>query len=133
MWAKKLLVVLALLATAAVPTVSFASTGTNWLEKANEGGLNTIGEQAYDTTNAPRSVQQIIASIIKVILGFLGIIFVVLLIIGGFRYMTSGGSEEKVQEAVKQIRNAVIGLVIIICAYAITRFITEYVIPKING
>ena len=107
---------------------------TNWLDKASEGGLNTIGQDAFGQSGAPqKNLQAIIATIIKIFLGLLGIIFVVLLIIAGFKYMTAGGDEEKVKEAVAQIRNAVIGLLIVISAYAITYFITVRVIPKISG
>jgi cytochrome bd-type quinol oxidase subunit 2 len=108
-------------------------TASNWLDRANDGGLNTIATDAYNTTGTPRSIGSIIASILKVVLGFLGIVFVVLIIVAGFRYMTAGGNEDQVHEAVKQIRNAAIGLVIVVCALAITVFITNQVIPKING
>ncbi len=110
----------------AVPAVQAAGNG--WLDRANEGGLNEIAANAYGQTGAPRSVPEIVASIIKIILGFLGVMFVVLIIVSGFQYMTAGGNEEKVQKATGRIRDAVIGLLIILAAYGLTIFITNQVL-----
>jgi len=104
----------------------------SWTDRVQEGGLQEIGDQAFDESGEPeRSIESIVAGVIKVMLGLLGIIFVVLLILAGFKYMTAGGDQDKIQEAVKQIRNAIIGLAIVIVAYSITYFITEQVIPQV--
>jgi hypothetical protein len=101
-----------------------AQDGT-WIDRAQEGGLNSVGTTAYGETGDPKPLQVIVADVIKVFLGILGIIFVVLIITAGFKYMTAGGNEEKVKQAVAQIRNAAIGLLIILAAYSITVFITN--------
>jgi len=104
----------------------------SWVDRANEGGLNEIGTEAYGENGAPtKSLPAIVASIVKVLLGLLGLIFVVLLIAAGFKYMTAGGNQDKIDEAVHQIRNAVIGLIIVLCAYSITYFITVQVLPNV--
>ncbi|MBU0646451.1 pilin [Patescibacteria group bacterium] len=64
-----------------------------------------------------------IASIIRTILGFLGIIAVVIILFGGFKWMTSGGAEEKVKDAKKLIISGIIGLVIVLSAFAIASFV----------
>ncbi|MBU0880078.1 pilin, partial [Patescibacteria group bacterium] len=56
------------------------------------------------------------AKIINVAMGFLGIIAVVIILIGGFKWMTAGGGEEKVEEATKMIKYGVIGLIIILAS-----------------
>lgn len=61
--------------------------------------------------------------IINVALGFLGIIAVVIVLLGGFKYMISGGNEEKTSEAKKLIVSGIIGLAIILSAWAITSFV----------
>lgn len=66
---------------------------------------------------------QIIGRIINIFLGFLGIIFLGLLLYAGFTWMTAGGDVSKVETAKKTIRNSIIGLVIIASAWAITAFI----------
>lgn len=68
----------------------------------------------------------LIANIIKVALGFLALIFVVLMVMAGFQWMTSGGNEEQAKKAMGTIKTAVIGLVIVLAAYAITYFIFTY-------
>jgi len=69
------------------------------------------------------SVDSIVANIISIFLGLLGIVFVVLLIYAGFQWMTAEGNEEKVEKAKATITRAIIGLAIVIAAYAITYFV----------
>jgi len=64
-------------------------------------------------------VKDMVKNIIQVILGFLGLISVIIILIGGFMWMTAGGNEERVTKGRKWIINGVIGLVIVLAAYAI--------------
>ena len=86
----------------------------------NQAGINEIGN-VYG--NNKTDVRVIIANFIKVILGFLAAIFLVLIVFSGFRYMTAAGNEEQTKKAVAQIRDAVIGLLIVIASWALTAFI----------
>lgn len=87
-----------------------------------DAGLNAVGE----TVKLPATDPRVIATnIINVALGLVGIILVVLILYGGFLYMTSGGEEEKLNRAKKVIRNAIIGLVIVLSSWAIARFVIE--------
>jgi len=56
-------------------------------------------------------------------LGFLGIIAVAIVLVGGFQWMTALGDEEKVKKARKLIGSGVVGLIIILAAYAIVNFV----------
>lgn len=73
-------------------------------------------------------VRQTAARIINVALGFLGIIAVVVVLLGGFKYMISGGSTEKTEDAKKLIVSGIIGLAIILSAWAITSFVISRLI-----
>lgn len=64
-----------------------------------------------------------ISYIIEMFLGLLGVIFLVLLIYGGFLWMTARGSEQQVEKAKEVIFSAVIGLIIVVAAYAISIFV----------
>jgi len=64
-----------------------------------------------------------IANIIRVALGFLGMLAILLILYAGFIWMTAAGSEERVQRAKQILTSAVIGLVIIIAAFAVVSFI----------
>ena len=65
------------------------------------------------------------SSIIKVFLGFLGIIAVVIILLGGFKWMTAGGNEDGVAEAKKLITAGVIGLIIILMSWALASFVVN--------
>jgi len=67
--------------------------------------------------------REIAANVINVILGFLGIIAVIIILAGGFKWMTAGGNQDKVDEAKKLMAAGVIGLVIVLAAFGIARFI----------
>ncbi len=69
-----------------------------------------------------------IMTIVNVMFGFLGILAIVIILWGGFRWLTSGGSEEKIGEAKKIISAGVIGLVIIFISYAIASFVITQLI-----
>lgn len=61
--------------------------------------------------------------IIQWVLGLLGLIAVIMIIVGGFKWMTAGGDEEKIESAKKLLTAAVIGLVIVLLAWAIVIFV----------
>jgi hypothetical protein len=78
-------------------------------------------------------VRTTIAQIIRVAMGLLGIVAVVIILIGGFKWMTAGGNEEQVGEAKKWIFSGVIGLVIILSAYALASFIITQLVTATTG
>ncbi len=69
-----------------------------------------------------------IMTIVKLLLGFLGIIAIIIMLYGGFVWMTAGGNEEKVSQAKKIITAGIIGLVIIFVSYAIAAFVIQQLI-----
>ena len=83
-------------------------------------GLNQVGN-SISLGNA--DIRTTIARIINVLMGLLGIIAVIMILIGGFKWMTAGGNEEKTGEAKKLITAGVIGLVIILASWAIATFV----------
>jgi hypothetical protein len=72
------------------------------------------------------------ANIIQVLLSLLGVIFLVLIIIAGFKWMTAAGNEEQIKKAQASMKSAIIGLVLILAAYAITYFVFNY-LPFAGG
>ncbi len=73
------------------------------------------------------------SAIINALLLLLGIISVIILLLGGFKWMTSAGNAEKVTEAKNLIKNGIIGLIIILSAYTITRFVIENMVMVTEG
>ena len=81
---------------------------------------NIIGETTGLGNTDPR---EIAARVINIILGFLGIIAVVLILVGGFMWMTAAGNDDKVASAKKVMISGVIGLVIVLAAFGIAKFV----------
>jgi len=106
------------------PAPAEAATSKIWQMQT---GVNEVGAQAFGDST-PKDIRIIVAKVLKAFLGFMGIIFLVLLISAGFKYMTAAGNEEKTREAIDQIKTAIIGLIIIVAAYAITEYITNCVL-----
>ncbi len=65
------------------------------------------------------------ARIINVLLGFLGIVAVVIVLWGGFKWMMSQGDEGKIDDAKKLIIAGIVGLAIILSAFAIAQFAVD--------
>lgn len=90
---------------------------------------DTLGLQYGEETGLGNTdIRTTIAQIIRVAMGLLGIVAVVIILIGGFKWMTAGGNEDQVGEAKKWIFSGVIGLAIILSAYALTSFIITQLI-----
>jgi len=107
---KKNIMALAGLTLWVLPTIANAqaSLGIEW---GTATGLGT------------RDLKDTITQILNVLLGFLGIIAVIIILLGGFKWMTAMGEEEKVGEAKKLISAGIVGLVVILAAYAIARYV----------
>ncbi|MEI6596597.1 MAG: Ig-like domain-containing protein, partial [bacterium] len=71
--------------------------------------------------------------VIRVIIGFLGIIAVCLIMYAGWLWTTSEGNEEKIEQAKKILKNAVIGLIIILASFAIVSFILNTLLGAAGG
>ena len=92
-------------------------------------GSDQLKDNIQETTGlGERDPRDIAASVIRVILGFLGIVAVIIILLGGFKWMTAGGNEDKVSEAKKLITAGIIGLVIIVAAFAIATFVLNSLI-----
>jgi len=85
--------------------------------------LDTGIEYGTFTGLGTNDIREGVMNIVNVLLGFLGILAIIIILWGGFRWMTSGGNEEKVGEAKKVITAGIIGLIIIFTAYAIATFV----------
>ena len=64
-----------------------------------------------------------LGAFIKIFLTFLGIVFLILIMYGGFLWMTAEGNEQQVTKAKQTIINSTIGIVVVMLAYAITWFV----------
>lgn len=122
---KKILVatmfILVLTPILTLPAQAAPNLGTNF---ASNFGLTAASE------SDPRDMA---VSIVKYLMTFLGIIAVVVILIGGFKWMTAGGNEDRVGEAKSMIIAGAIGLVIILAAFAIVTFVIDIGTSALNG
>jgi hypothetical protein len=85
------------------------------------------GACATDPSGCPsdpdKSLQDTVRNIVNVISIAAGVVAVIMIILGGFRYITSGGNAQAVQSAKNTILYAIIGLVVIAFAQVIVRFV----------
>ncbi len=70
-------------------------------------------------------LKQTVLNIISFVLGLLGLIAVIMILYGGFIWLTAGGNEDKVGSAKKIISAAIIGLIVILLAWAIVNFVVK--------
>ena len=91
-----------------------------------EEGLQESGGSGAnkDALNKP------IQDVIKILLYVAGVAAVIVIVIGGIRYITSDGDANQANQAKKVIIYAVIGLVVVVFSYAIVNFILEQVTPS---
>lgn len=112
---KHFFVTIFLISILTLPYFVFANPMKGLKEVATNGGYSeNVSETSFSST---------LGTIIQAFLGFLGIIFIILMIWAGYNWMTAGGNEEKVTKAKTTIVRAIIGLIITASSYAIWEFI----------
>lgn len=134
---KTLAVMAASLAVAAVPlavaapaTVSAQAAQDNIRNNLKCGtNLDTqVGQCNSDVSTGTTGVNKVITDIVNIFSVIVGIVSVVMIIYGGFRYVTSGGDSGNVSNAKNTIIYAIIGLVIV----ALAQFIVQFVLDKVT-
>lgn len=103
-------------------TIQAQILDSNVVQKINDNVGSVQTQAGYDPD---LSLGQVVAIVIRGFLGLLGVIFIILIVLAGYNWMTAAGDEEKIKKATSTIRSAIIGLLIIIAAYAITYFVFQ--------
>lgn len=107
-----------------VSTVVYANTAfAQSLQDKVLGQLNAGKTGAgYTEAVAPQAT---VGAIIKIFLGFVGSIFIILIAMSAYWFIIARGRSEKIEKATDTIRGAIIGLLLVVLAYAITSFVTS--------
>ena len=87
-----------------------------------------LEETISGTPIAKGTIPQFVGTILKYIFGILGVILVALIIYGGVLYMTSAGSEEQTKTAKSVLTYAIVGVLIISLAFALTDYVLKTII-----
>lgn len=130
---KKLMTVLAISGMVLLPAFSTLTVSAQTAECLDTGGgieeclktgAETTDPDAADEPAAER-IQRIIRTVINIFSLVVGVVSVIMIIIGGLKYITSGGDSGNLSGAKNTILYAIIGLVIVALAQVIVRFVLE--------
>ena len=91
-------------------------TGANLQFTDNPNGGNCGGSEAT------ASINDLVRTIVNLLSAIVGIVAVIMIIVGGLRYITSGGSDTSVTGAKNTILYAIVGLIVVALAQLIVRF-----------
>jgi len=101
--------------------VSSVHAQTAW---EGQYGAAEIGQKfGSSDPSSVKDIRTIIIEIVNIALTMLGILFIVLIVLSGYQWMTSGGNEDSITKARKRMVNAIIGLAIVLASWTITNFI----------
>ncbi len=119
---------------AVVPAASIYAEGEGGGESGGEGGGEGGGSngaakkamegfESVNTVGAETNLQSSIGTILTVVYSIVGIVAVVMVILGGISYATSQGDAGKLKKGKDTILYGIIGLIIVLLAFAITNFV----------
>ena len=121
---------LALMAALLLPAFAFTGSVSAQVEPS-QGLCDGIGfadpanEGCGDDEEGDQAVQNIISTIVNILSIVVGAVSVIMIIIGGLRYITSSGDSGNVQAAKNTILYAIVGLIIVVFAQVIVRFVVN--------
>ncbi|MBX4188668.1 pilin [Candidatus Saccharibacteria bacterium] len=106
---------------------AYAQTAQDQINNGLCAGSNlqftaTPGSCAAASSDATTKINDIVHTVVNLLSALVGIVAVIMIIIGGFRYITSGGNDTSVTAAKNTILYAIIGLVVVALAQIIVRF-----------
>lgn len=104
-----------------------------WFQPKNFGlamlAFPDIGQELGLSAAEPKDI---VVNILRLVLQYLPLVAVVMIILGGLRWMTAGGDEEKVSKAKHTLSAAVVGMVIVLLAWAIVNFLVDSTLDVTN-
>lgn len=101
---------------------SYAIAGVPAGMETNMKALGNAARYSTESTN-DQSMYRFIGSLVSIFLGALGVVFSILFIVAGYHWMMAGGDTAKIDKAKDTMWRAIIGLLIIIGAYAIQQYV----------
>ena len=95
---------------------------------------NIFGNKPLPTDfEGSKTFSELVVKILNILLAIVGLIAVIFLVWGGFKYITSAGDEEAVDKAKSTIINALIGVVVVILAFALVRIVASAILGGDTG
>lgn len=132
---KILAVIVALSAVFALTGPALAQTIQEEINNGLECGSNlqlpktSPDKSCGGVSNASNTIEGLIRHIVNILSAVIGVVAVIMIMVGGFRYVTSGGSDSSVTSAKNTILYAIIGLVIV----ALSQILVHFTIKNLSG
>ena len=117
---KKVVFISLIVLSLVLPMMFYANQAVGAVTPPMQEGLDMFRTESGAST---AELPAIIGRIVKIVISLLGLVAAIIIILGGFQWMTSGGNEEKIAGAKKLMINGLIGMVLVILAYAIASFV----------
>ena len=123
---KRFIIVL-ILGLVLIPAVGLAiNLGIDSTSELNKA----VKSSGYSTNTDETTFASLLGTVVKGVLSFAGVVFLILMVYAGYLWMTARGEEGQVDKAHDIIRAAVIGLIITVGAYSITSFVVPRIVEK---
>jgi len=106
-----------------------ALSGAAWADSKSPAYYANEGASTITVPEGP-DLFEVVKNLLNTTFSIVGVIAVIMVIIGGFHYMTSQGSPEKVQKGKNTILYGIIGMVIVLSAFAIVNFVLDGLLRK---
>ena len=104
-----------------------AADGCYWVEGTCVDEEPGFAIEIPKVAGSNRSFADIIGAIINALFAIIGPIAVLIILYGGFQWMTAGGDEAKVSKAKATLKTGIIGLAIILSAWSIVLFVIDII------
>lgn len=111
-------------------TAIFLAVGFSVANSVSAQAVNPVNLSSISGLFGTATLGEIIGRLLQIFFGLLGVIAVLLIMYAGFQWMTAQGDPDKVTKAKRTLYNAIIGLVIIASAFAITTFLMAWFNPQ---
>ncbi|MFO0781970.1 MAG: pilin [Candidatus Saccharimonadales bacterium] len=110
------------------PSASAASSGSSCPKTTTPKGqvLQGVGQTGANCSG--KGVEKTIKTIVNLLSFVVGAVAVIMIMVGGFRYITSGGGSEGVAAAKSTIIYALVGLVVVALAQVIVQIVLGYIV-----
>lgn len=106
-----------------IPASASAGTANQKFNSSLDATRRNAGYTSGALTKTPA---EMVGRVVGIMLSVIGVLLLLLLIYGGFVWMNARGAEAEVENAKKIIQNAIIGLVVVLLAYAIAAFVAVF-------
>ncbi|MDP2586275.1 MAG: hypothetical protein Q8P32_00680 [Candidatus Komeilibacteria bacterium] len=92
-------------------------------QKTLDKGARNSGAVSENAQDSPPTTAAIIGEFVVIGLQIVGLVFFLLTVYGGIVWLTAGGNKERADKAIRTLRQATLGLLVIIFAYLVVNFV----------